>query len=433
MDKALKGKKAEYAGDVLKGQDRVFGALYYQVPGEPSTAFDAFKAQLAKDGIKLAAEVPYELDLSRTQEISRTSISKLKAAGVTTVLLAADPFSPLSFTTEATAQEWFPEWVIGPNVSVDLSLAARLYDQKQWVHAFGLTPNVVGTTEAARKPYDLYDWYFHREPPINTYRAIDLSVGLLMGGIHMAGPDLTAQTYGDGLFRIPPQKWSAIAPLSVRGRDGLWPGYGKDYVDLYGTDNLALIWYDPTATGEDEVGNTGTGLYQFADRGQRYGQGQLPAAPQALRPGDVGGDSGHHPARARAAQLPIAHRWLVTARSRTDDALPTGDVRPGEGRTRAVVETSHDEHETTNTVLLTSSRCRAARRPIDRRGLRWPHAPGTGPASRRSPQPASGGLPSKPPVNDDIFSGCSPGGRRQWGQRSPMSPQQWTAEICHCS
>ena len=31
-----------------------------------------------------------------------------------------------------------------------------------------------------------------------------------------------------------------------------------------------MIWWDPTATGPDEIRKEGTGMYQFVDGGKRY-------------------------------------------------------------------------------------------------------------------------------------------------------------------
>jgi hypothetical protein len=36
------------------------------------------------------------------------------------------------------------------------------------------------------------------------------------------------------------------------------------------------VWWDRTAAGEDEVGNSGLGLYRYVDGGRRYLPGQHP-------------------------------------------------------------------------------------------------------------------------------------------------------------
>jgi hypothetical protein len=39
------------------------------------------------------------------------------------------------------------------------------------------------------------------------------------------------------------------------------------------------IWWSPTATGQDEYGNSGTGAIMNVDGGRRYQVGQWPATP----------------------------------------------------------------------------------------------------------------------------------------------------------
>ena len=39
----------------------------------------------------------------------------MKDAGVTTIIYTGDPLMPSSITKEATAQNFNPEWIIGPD------------------------------------------------------------------------------------------------------------------------------------------------------------------------------------------------------------------------------------------------------------------------------------------------------------------------------
>jgi hypothetical protein len=47
-----------------------------------------------------------------------------------------------------------------------------------------------------------------------------------------------------------------------------------------GSDDAGILWWDPNATGEDEVGKVGPGLYQYADGAKRYTFGHLPPKGQ---------------------------------------------------------------------------------------------------------------------------------------------------------
>ena len=87
--------KAELAGDdATKQQDRVYGLLHYDTPdGDHKDVFEEFKASLADNGIDLATDVEFTLDLARAQENARTNIAKLKDAGVTTIIYYGDPLT----------------------------------------------------------------------------------------------------------------------------------------------------------------------------------------------------------------------------------------------------------------------------------------------------------------------------------------------------
>jgi hypothetical protein len=274
----LAGRKAEFAGDALKGQTRKFGIVHYDtVDGQQQSAFAALKSTLAKGGVKIAADIPFLLDLAKAQENSRTMIAKLKAAGVTSVIFTGDPLMPKYLTIEATAQGYFPEWIIGSNVLVDIALFGRTYDQQQWQHAFGLALNAARGDQKAQESYNLYQWGNGTPPPNNTYGVIFADLVPLFTGLHMAGPDLTPQTFENGWFRYPVSGGTPTIPKVSRGHHGLWPG-----TDVGGTDDTGLIWWNPNAEGQDEVGKVGKGLYEYTAMGKRWTYNQMPTTDPGL-------------------------------------------------------------------------------------------------------------------------------------------------------
>ena len=70
---------------------------------------------------------------------------------MTTVLISTDPLIPKQITQEATKQNYFPEWVIGPSVLADTTIFGRTFDQQQWKHAFGLGLTTARTERTARR------------------------------------------------------------------------------------------------------------------------------------------------------------------------------------------------------------------------------------------------------------------------------------------
>jgi hypothetical protein len=266
---------AELAGDpALREQDRVYGLLHYDTPeGDHRPVFEALRDALAEQGIELATDVEYNLDIARSQENARTIVTRLREAGVTTVIFYGDPLTPGAVTQEATAQGWFPEWILGPNVLADTTIFARGYDGQQWRNGFGMSLNTARAEREAMDAFRVYEWAYGEPPPNNTVRVIEPPIRTIFAGIHMAGPELTPETFRDGLLRIPPTGGGPTVAQVSRGDHGVWPE-----LDWGGADDMALLWWDPEATGEDEVGNEGVGMYRYANGGQRYTLGNLPTS-----------------------------------------------------------------------------------------------------------------------------------------------------------
>jgi hypothetical protein len=277
IGKQLGKGKAQFAGnDATKSKNRVYGILHYNTPdGQYTGLFNELKAGLKKYGITAKADQSFFLDLSRAQEIARTVITKLKDAGVTTVVYTGDPVMPGAFTKEATAQDFHPEWVIGPTVLADTAIFGRTYDQDQWAHAFGVNITPGRVPQQINAAYSLYQWFHGSPPPNNTYGVISPSVSEFARGVMMAGPKLTAQTLRDGLFRYPPSGGDPVNPQQSWGKHGVWPG-----TDWYGSDDAGMLWWDPSATGEDEIGQVGNGEYRLAAQGKRYLPGKFPSKGQ---------------------------------------------------------------------------------------------------------------------------------------------------------
>jgi hypothetical protein len=270
--------RAELAGDdATRAKDRVYGLLHGDTPdGDYKPLFEAFVEKSGDNGIELATDVEFTLDLARAQENARTTISRLKEAGVTTIIYAGDPLTPASLTQEATAQDYHPEWILGPSVFMDWSLSARQTDVEQWKNGFGISESGARGAQETNGAFRIWDWAYGGLPPNNRANLLEPPLRTAFTGIHLAGPNLTPETLRDGLFRYPPSGGGPTQPQISRGDHGVWPE-----TDWGGTDDAAIIWFDPTATGEDEIGNEGAGLYRYAKSGQRYTLGEFPDSVEA--------------------------------------------------------------------------------------------------------------------------------------------------------
>ena len=269
---------AELAGDPeLQGQERSYAVVHYDTAdGDQEEAFEALRDGLSDRGIDLTTDIRFLLDPAQAQEDARTIITRLKEAGITTVIFTGDFLMPQFLTTEATAQDYFPEWILGPNLLADTAIFGRSYDPRQWVNGFAIgfagTP---GKTEQGT-PYTVYTWAYDREPPSNIYNVLEPFLREVFTGIHLAGPELTVESFRDGMLRYPPTGGGPTRPRYARGDDGIWPTF--DYGG--GPDDITLMWWDPDEETIDEAGNPGTGAYRFANGGERYGPGELPASAE---------------------------------------------------------------------------------------------------------------------------------------------------------
>jgi hypothetical protein len=265
--------KAELAGDdATRAQDRVYGLLHYDNPdGDHQEVFEALRDQLADNGIELATDIQFTLDLARAQENARTNISRLKDAGVTTIIYYGDPLTPASLTKEATAQDYHPEWILGPSLLMDTALFARQTDMEQWKNGFGLSLVAARGEQSTNAAFRIWDWAYGGLPPNNTANILNPPLLTAFIGVHLAGENLTPETYRDGLFRYPVTGGGPTEAQVSRGDHGVWPD-----TDWGGSDDATIVWFDPTAEGEDEVGNEGRGLYRYANGAQRYTLGSFP-------------------------------------------------------------------------------------------------------------------------------------------------------------
>jgi len=277
ISKQVAGGKAEYAGDpAFQDQDRVFGYLHIETQ-DPESAEDAEKtvAALEEAGVAITEKIPYALDPSTLQETAANAIAKLKQSGVTTVIFAGDPVAPRDFTREATKQEYFPEWFLNISVLVDTNVFARTYDQEQWRHAFGLTALAARVDPEKSGSEFIYEWFFGETPPSDdTIGVITPDPALFYAVLQEVGPDLTNEAWRDAIFRLDPTPSFLTAPSASWGQHDRWPGIEGD--DYEGIDDITKIWWDPDATGLDEIRNEGAGLWRYVDGGTRYLLGDWP-------------------------------------------------------------------------------------------------------------------------------------------------------------
>ncbi|MEX1008719.1 MAG: hypothetical protein WD271_12860 [Acidimicrobiia bacterium] len=283
VGKQLVGKKAEFAGsDDIKKQTRKFAAVY--IP----TLIDIgqFKSYFKKYGGTVTTEGSYNSNGTTfgedalAQEQAPILVTKMKNAGVTTVIMFSDIAMNKAMMSQATKQEWFPEWYLTGAVFQDIAIFARGYPQEQAAHMFGESnlspytqPDPIPPPPAKSLTVQtaLLTWYWGETAGTQVTSVVPRDVVWLMRGIHTAGPKLTPQTFQQGLFSIPGSGGAAQGYPT-----GALVGYGKnpglpydEYMDL-GLD-FAPVWWDPETTGPSNgTGSSGKGVITYVNGAKRY-------------------------------------------------------------------------------------------------------------------------------------------------------------------
>jgi hypothetical protein len=272
IGKQLAGKPASHAGDALKAETRKFAVVYEASGGAESQRLaDLMEARMTEAGAAPDLMLPYTLDPGTIQQQASQIVAKMKAAGITTVVLSTDPVAPGDFTREATTQEYEPEWLVAAATLTDTNAFGRGYDQKQWAHAFGVTSLAVRVNPDVVGSKILYKWFTGQDAPAPLGAPVFMpGFSLLFSALQGTGPTLTPQTLGDFIKTIKTKPALTAAYLTY-GDQGIW-----DATDYNGVDDATVFWWDTTATGPDENGREGTGLMKFVDGGKRYLPGEWP-------------------------------------------------------------------------------------------------------------------------------------------------------------
>lgn len=279
----LAGKPAQYAAGSLKDKTRTFTMLTYDTPDNQYRAsWDDLATKLKATGVDVVDHVDYYLNIPTMQADARTIATRLKQKNATSILFTGDPVFPIFLTAEMTKQNYFPEWVMSGTVFADTNVFARKFDQKQWAHAFGLQLVPARIPQKQQDAYTLHQWWFNGAAPPNqnAYAVVKGDVELTFDGLQLAGPNLTPQSFKNGLDAAPPTASTSsptIETIVTYGNHGFWEGN-----DPAGLDNFGLEFWDPTAVGPDETGTVGTGMYRLMDGGQRYLLKQWPTGPVPL-------------------------------------------------------------------------------------------------------------------------------------------------------
>jgi hypothetical protein len=276
LGQSLAGTKARYAGDKsMTTKTRAFGAVYPQA-GVDIAAFQ----QRLKDngGPRLTQSLQYDsTDSSTLEQQAPTLITKLKDAGVTTVVLFTDGPMMRALMAAATNQEYRPEWILTGFAFQDFDGFGRVVDQSQMAHAFGtgvLPPSYDGGT--APGPAGVFPWYWGTNQG-TTSSTLGITVANAYVMIHYAGPKLTAKNVEKGLFSAPATGGASDGTTYFQTGFGKTVGLPYDEHSTLGTDRT-LAWWNPDLTGPANAvaSLVGKGKLMYLNGAKRYKYAEFP-------------------------------------------------------------------------------------------------------------------------------------------------------------
>jgi hypothetical protein len=264
---------AAFAGGELQGQPRKTGVIHFEQ--DPPIFAETTAEQQDRFDTDVALTESYVLDLPNMPAKAAELIAQFKAEDINTIVFMGDPFMPGYLTEAATAQDYYPEWIFTGTALTDTNALARAWDPAQMERAYGISQLAVPTDQDLQEAITLYRWYFGGEdtmpPAPSQYALIAPGASWLLSGIHMAGPELTPETFARGLFRIPPAGGGPSNPQVSFGNWGVFPE-----IDYHAIDDSVEMWWDPTVEVEDERGAPGTGAWRRSNGGERFTIGEAP-------------------------------------------------------------------------------------------------------------------------------------------------------------
>jgi hypothetical protein len=253
------GKPAVYAGGALKNKPRKFAGIapeneLYQVSAT------VFKQIMEAHGCQVT-NFAYTLDLGTESQQAANLVAQLKAGGYTTVLCGCDPIFPVYLSGQGAQQSYLPEFVEIGAALVDQDYVGQLYNQQFYAHAFGISPNEPTLPYTQTIGYAAYKTVRTDEPAFFV-NDIYLQMDMMAIGIEMAGPNLTPQTFQQGMFNFPPRL----------GPAGLWGWSQHQYT--VPNDIREVCWSPSTVSPY----NGKQGAY-IGTSNQRWTENNIPKGP----------------------------------------------------------------------------------------------------------------------------------------------------------
>ncbi len=261
--KRLYDKPAVYAGGnggdgrPLKDRPRNIATL------APENSWYQESVENAQAIIRASGKEPgfnrkYVLDLATMSNQATGIIAQMKERNITTLVCGCDPILPVFLSGVAARENYFPEFIIVGTALTDADIVGQLWNQDFASHAFGVSALSGFQPPTSTIAYAAYKSVRQDEPAFSV-DIIYYQMYMLAIGLHGAGPNLTPDTFEQGMFTYPPK----LGPI------GLWK-FGPG--DRTAANDVREIYWDPNAIS---TYNGKNGSY-LGTSDQRWQSGQIP-------------------------------------------------------------------------------------------------------------------------------------------------------------
>lgn len=275
---SLRGRNAEYAGPAHIGAQRRFGLITNTFDGAPDPDVSTMLATMRACGATPErAEVRIESDSpagqgasgQTTQQVA-VALQRFRDSGVTTVISFTHYETTRQVWAQADAQGYQPEHVVSNYYYNESDVVLSQAPTSQSAHTFGIDTwnrtNRVGDEYWKQALAEADPTYPYTYAPFDYFGARQEYTSLLMlaAGLQQAGPNLTPQSFANGLQST---TWPNPASRLHPGRVSVQPGQHSYVTDA------AVWWFDP-ARPNREYDSSGSRCY--VDNGTRRRLGGYP-------------------------------------------------------------------------------------------------------------------------------------------------------------
>ena len=219
---------------ILRVRKRVLGLIAPDNPQYQGCAKEALD-YLSKYGVKIVKSIGYPFSLTGATQLSTNTVEQLVSAGVTTIMCACDPITPIFLAGDASSLQYYPEWF-----TLDWGDGfAQIVSKNEWAGALsGGQPSIPKADQESYKALLLAHVPKNQINPL--YSSIYAPLIMLFDAIQAAGPDLTPQTFEHGFWSLPP---------SVGSLNGMWQFHTGSYVAQA---SYEIMQYDPNIVSNDD-------------------------------------------------------------------------------------------------------------------------------------------------------------------------------------